>query len=163
MGHAKISFYHKVLHVMVLEHWEGNGEVGRDGLLYNYFYGKSLVGKTCIWGTFKFWHFNPWLQSLELPFAWWHLKLDHLRPPCCQTAAILAKGNSWGKERGCLLKRMSAQALYHPKQAAAFKRFLLSCRDREGELFQDKPEKNVLKCVWEKNTYFLKDNNRAQW
>lgn len=35
---------------------------------------------------------------------------------------------------------MSAQGPYQPKQAAAFERFLLSCRAREGALFQGRPE-----------------------
>lgn len=134
-----------------------------------YFCGKSLVGKTCIWGTFKGWHFNPWLQSLELPFAWWHLKLDHRRLPDCQTAATLARANSREKGRGYLLKgtnKCLPRLPYQPKQAAAFKRFLLSCRARKGELFQERPEKKVLECLWgeKKNllTYFLKENDKVQ-
>lgn len=84
---------------------------------------------------------------------WWHLKPDHPRPPGCQTAATLARSNSRGKGRGCLLKGMNKclpRPLYQPKQAAAFRRFLLSCGAREGEPFQGRPEKNVLDCVWKK-------------
>lgn len=156
MGHTETSFCHKVLRVMVLGTTEREMETrGRRYfcIIAVYFCGKSLVGKTCIWGTFKVWHFNPWLQSLKLPFAWWHLKLDHPGPPGCQTAATLARANSRGKGRGYLLKGMNKcllRPLYQPKQAAAFKRFLLSCRARKGELFQARPEKNVPECLWKK-------------
>lgn len=83
----------------------GGGGGGDFCIIAVYFCGKSLVRKICIWGTFKVWHVNPWLRSLELPFAWWHLKLDHPRPPGCQTAATLAWSNSRGMGRGCLLKK----------------------------------------------------------
>lgn len=126
--------------------WRGEEE-GDFCIIAAYFCRKSLVGKTCIWGTFKIWHFKPWVQSWQLPFAWWHLKFDHPRQPCCQTAATLARANSRGKGRGCLLKGMNKclpKPLCQPKKAAAFKRFLLSCRAREGELFQRRPDKNML-------------------
>jgi hypothetical protein len=114
-----------------------NGEAGRGGfcIIAVYFCGKWIVGKTCIWGTFKVWHFSSWRWSLELPFAWWHLKLDHPSLPSCQTAATLARSNSRGMRRGSLQKRINKcllRPLYQPKQAAAFKRFLLSWRARKG-------------------------------
>lgn len=57
---------------------------------------------------------------------------------------------------------MSAQGPYQPKQAAAFERFLLSCRAREGELFQGRPEKTkqnktLLECMWAKITFLKGD------
>lgn len=130
-----------------------------------YFCGKSLVGKTCIWGTFKVWHFNPWLQSLELPFVWWHLKLDHPGLPGCQTAATLARANSGGKGRGYLLKGMNKCLLrppYQPKQAAAFERFLLSCRARKRWAVPGKAREKCTRMSVGKTTCFLKENDRAQ-
>lgn len=167
MGHTKTSFYRKALCVMVLKLWEENRGVEREDFCITavYFCGKSLLGKTCIWGTWKAWHFTPWLYSLELPFAWWHLKLDHPGPPSCQTAATLARGSSRGKGRGCLLKEMNKcllRAPISPNKQLHSKGFSylvepekVSC-SREGQK-KTKQNKTLLECMWAKITFLKGD------